>query len=840
MNRTASAQDTAWILPFHAPQATVLSFSGGKGANLALAARILPVPPGLIITSSAYQAFIAPVREEIAVLLRRHSSNHAACAAATQNLLRKQPLPEPLPALLEKALAEEGLAGKAVAARSSGTLEDLPGAAFAGQHDTFLGLTGLAALLEAVRACYASLWNERVLPYRERLGVNHLDAAMAVVVQVMVAVSAEEAAGVAFSIDPVQGRMDQVLINAAFGLGESVVAGEAPVDEFRVRRTDRVLLSQTIAEKKEALVSAAQGTRTVTLPQEQSLKPTLDETGCAAVAALALAAEAHFDFPQDIEWAYGGGALYLLQSRPVTRIPARWTRDESAERFPNVVTPMTWDLVEEGFHASLNHSFALMGLPPFGDKWFAMKDYFIYGNQNAVELYSGRLPAEIGGDMATLAAALPALAQRYAWVWELPVRWMRDLDVYLIGIGALSREATEGKNLAELWDYVLRVRDLGREYFLPNIAISLTQRSLYALLQQLLCLLLHDRDEAQATFDRLLANVDTKTMQVNREMWALSRLIHSHKALFAALLALPGKEILPRLDEFPVFAAEFTSFLQRHGHRELDFDAYHPTWIEAPHTVLDQLKALIECPDEDRAALEHQKKIKAAATEHDLLNKTPDALRYAMGEIIRLARAYTELDDLEHYQTTRLTLPFRRALRALGERLARQDVLMEADDIYFCPVAVCEEALRGDKLEAIREAVTHHKAAYLKAKETAPAWNYGDSTAREVTDSDLRGLGGSPGMVEGEVFIVRGPEDFAAFPKNTILVARTTNPAWTPLFYQAIGVITESGGPLSHGAVTARELGLPAVMGVRGATERLNNGMRVCIDGGKGTVLVLQ
>ncbi len=839
MDSIASTPDTAWILPFRAPRATELSLSGGKGANLALAARDLPVPPGIIITSPAYRAFIAPVREEIAALLRRHNANHAACATAIQGLLLKQPVPEPLPALLEKALADEGLTGKAVAARSSGTLEDLPGAAFAGQHDTFLGLTGLPALLEAVRACYASLWNERVLPYRERLGVRHLDAAMAVVVQVMVAVSAEEAAGVAFSIDPVQGRMDQVLINAAFGLGESVVAGEAPVDEFRVRRDDRSLLSRTIAEKKEALVSAAQGTQTVTLPQAQSLQPALDETACAEVAALALAAEAHFGFPQDIEWVYGGGVLYLLQSRPVTRIPARWTRDESAERFPNVVTPMTWDLVEEGFHASLNHSFLLMGLPPFGDKWFAMKDCYIYGNQNAVELYSGRLPTETGGDLAALAAALPVLARRYAWVRELPVRWMRDLDVYLIGIGALSREATEGKDLAELWDYVLRVRDLGREYFLPNIAISLTQRSLYALLQRLLYLLLHDRDEAQVSFDCLLASVDTKTMQVNREMWALSRLIRGHKALCTALRGLPGKALLPRLGEFPDFATLFNSFLQRHGHRELDFDAYHPTWIEAPHTVLDQLKALIECPDEDRAALEQQKKIKAAAVEHGLLQKTPETLRYAMGEIIRLARVYTELDDLEHYQTTRLTLPFRRALRALGEGLVRQGLLADADDIYFCPVAVCEEALRGGRPEAIREAAARHKSAYLKAREKAPAWNYGEEGAAETADGDLRGLGGSPGQVEGEVFIVRSPEDFSSFPKNAVLVARTTNPAWTPLFYQASGVITESGGPLSHGAVTARELGLPAVMGVRDATERLRNGMRVHIDGGKGIVLVL-
>jgi hypothetical protein len=286
------------------------------------------------------------------------------------------------------------------------------------------------------------------------------------------------------------------------------------VDEYRVRRDDFAVTDIVIASKKEAIVSAAgdgaQGTVTLALPPERRDAPALDDTRLRQVAELALAAEKYTGFPQDIEWAFCGGRLYLLQTHPVTRIPARWTHDESAERFPNVVTPMTWELVEEGFHASLNYSFSLMGLPSFGDKWFAMKDCYIYGNQNAVELYSRRIPVQMDADLQSIAAALPSLATQYAWAQNPPVLWMRDLDTYLMGIGALMQESMENKSLRELWDYVLRVRDLGRGYFLPNIAISLTQRSLYALLSRLLRLLSQDDAAAQSLFDTLLSNVDTR------------------------------------------------------------------------------------------------------------------------------------------------------------------------------------------------------------------------------------------------------------------------------------------------------------------------------------------
>ncbi|HIW98958.1 MAG TPA: phosphoenolpyruvate synthase, partial [Candidatus Nesterenkonia stercoripullorum] len=601
----------------------------------------------------------------------------------------------------------------------------------------------------------------------------------------------------------------------------------------------------TIAHKPNALVLAEDGgTQEVEMEPGQASRAAVDGDRRADVARLAVRAEDHFGFPQDIEWAISDGELFLLQSRPVTRVAPRWTRDESAERFPHAVTPLTWDLVEAGFHDSLRHSFALMDLPPFGDTWFAMRDYYIYGNQTAVELYSGRLPVSMFRDVESIREALPEIARRYAWVQDLPVQWMRDLDTYLMGIGRLSAEPLEDKSIEEVWDHVLEINDLGTTYFLPNIAISLTQRTLYAGLLRLLGMGMPP-ERAQQTFDQLLAQTDTKTGQVNAELWELSQQVRSAPALMQWLDAAPSAEgrVQELREEFPGFVAELDAFLLRHGHRELDFDAYHPTWLEAPHIILDQIRGLAHSEREERASA-NQLRAAQAEAERQVLDAVPDDLRYFVQEVIRLARTYTALDDLEHYQTTRLTIPLRRGLRALGRRLVDRGVLEEHSDVYFLHVDALDSAVRDGSesaLTTLRPQAYEAKRAYQSAAASDPGWVYGESPAGAAAPgdgSDLRGTAGSPGQVEAEVFVVHSPEDFPLFPAGSILVARTTNPAWTALFYQAAGVITESGGALSHGAVTARELGIPAVMSVRDATRLFENGQRVGIDGSQGTVVL--
>ena len=836
------------ILTFDEPLATRLELSGGKGANLSLLTqRGFPVPRGFVVTASVYCEFITGadgLQRRVAALPFHDAAALHAASVTLQAELMRLPLPQRAVTAIQEQLGGFPQ-GTAFSVRSSSTMEDLAGAAFAGQHETFLNVVTVADVLERVRGCFVSLWGGRAIAYRHQQGFDHAQAAMAVVVQQMVP---SETAGVGFSINPVNGQLGEMIINANFGLGESVVSGEGEVDQWILDKSTRAVTATHIGNKSRQVVSGASGTREVAIASADAAKPSLSEDQLAALAELLARVEASYAFPQDIEWAFADGRLWLLQSRPITTIPPRWTRDESAERFPNVITPLTWDFVETGFHRSLGHSFGLLDFPHFSGKWFVMFGHYIYGNQNAVELYARRAPFAVNS-LDELRAAIPQLRQQFGWVQELPVAWMRDLDHYLITLGRFQAELLADKTPLEIWRHVLAVNEHGAQYFLPNIAISIAQGTIYRILHGLLKLAIGPAD-AEVLFDHLLAWCETKTGQINKELFELALHARQDQALLDEIAAMTSRELVRRgiLTGYPEFNARFERFLRDHGHREVDFDAYAATWGEAPWIVLDNLRLILQTPmDRTPAEKERELKMRSQQAEVTLFAKLPADLHFFFHELLRLARAYTSLDDLEHYQTTRLTPVLRRGLCALGDRLAGLGVLDEPLDVFFAHQGQLEDALTADAPEAwsaFSAQVRQQKAAYLVDKARRPEWILGQSedaagTAIAETGDVLCGLAGSPGVAEGPVFLVLTPEDFASFPKGAVLVARTTNPTWTPLFYSAAAVVTESGGPLSHGAVTAREMRIPAVMSVKESLIRLHNGQLVRVDGAAGRVELL-
>lgn len=237
-------------------QAADIAISGGKGASLAKTIQALPVPDGLILSCEAYKQFISPLFGQISSLLAQHPDNEQNASESIRQLILSAPLPDSLTTLLSTRLHDSQLTHVPLAVRSSGTLEDMPGAAFAGQHDTILGVRDLPSLHDAIRQCYASLWHTHVMLYRQHLQLPHQHAAMAVVLQRMVDVRENEAAGVAFSIDPVRGNLSSVLINAAFGLGETVVGGEEPIDEYLMK--EGAIISNTGHFEDEINLNALQ------------------------------------------------------------------------------------------------------------------------------------------------------------------------------------------------------------------------------------------------------------------------------------------------------------------------------------------------------------------------------------------------------------------------------------------------------------------------------------------------------------------------------------------------------------------------------------------------------
>jgi phosphohistidine swiveling domain-containing protein len=787
------------ILPFDHPLAQQVNLSGGKGSSLARSAAAgFPVPPGAIVSAEVYRNwtdgrdFPADVRLELV------------------SWLESQP----------RELT--------YAVRSSATAEDGTQHAFAGQHETFLNVTR-EDVPARILDCWRSRDGDRAVTNRKQAGLRDEDVLMAVVIQAMVPA---DCAGVGFCLDPIRGRTDVFSIDASFGLGETVVSGSYITDNYTIDRGTGAVVSSHVGRKERFLGLGATGTE-----ERVSARP--DEPACSPgqlreLAGLLRSIERHYGYPQDIEWAFHGEKLYLLQSRPITRLPEHWTRDESAERFPNPVSRLNWELAEQGFHRSLAFSFALMGLPAYQGKWFARHDQFIYGQQTAVELYA-RLALQLMPEIspAGLSQSLGKVREKFTWVTDLPSLWWRDLDTYLLQIGAFE-SLPPATSVAEAWKRVRELQKVGSDYFLPNIAISITQRTLVQLLLHVVQAAT-GREQGAALHADLLAWCDTKTARVNQDLWELAQLLRPTR--FGGLLVDKGGGALlgSALDqEAPEAHVKLEHILRVHGHREWDFDPYVAPWRETPGLVLEMVRGLVErdvSPNEEgRAARIRMQEAEARAMTH-----CPTADRFFLSEIVRLARTFTSLDDIEHYQTLRLNLPMRETLRQLGTFLVGRGVIDEPLDVAFASCALIEALVSGACADsAFADEVRAEKARYRAAYRSDPPFDL--SAPSEAPVGILQGIPGSPGVATGVVQHIRSQDDFAGFRTGSILVARTTNPAWTPMFFRAAGVITESGGPLSHGAVTAREIGIPAVMAVPNVFKTLPDATTVTINGTEGRV----
>ena len=828
------------ILFFDQPEAIGAggALVGGKGANLiVLTAAGFPVPAGFVITSQAYQEFLSSAKWFDAVVAELDFARPERLCEQCREIRRRLvggELPESVRGPIVAALQEMG--SGAFAVRSSSTFEDLAQAAFAGQHDTYLNVRGVERVLDRVRACFASLWEDRAVLYRHHQGFSQMAARMAVVVQRQID---SDVAGVAFSVDPVGGRMDRILIDANYGLGESVVSGEGEVDHFEIDEASLKIVGKSIGRKEHQIIAGDGGVQGIAVVPELVDRACLADEQVQQIATLLKRVQLHYGWPQDIEWGIAGGEIHLLQARPVTTMQPSWTRDESAERFPNPMTPLSWDFISIAFGSSLSHSLELMGLPPLKGEWFQIFDHYIYGDQNAVRLVAMFRPLR-ARNAVELVGEIPELRRRFAWVSDLPVYWARDLDRYLVRLGRLEARA-EPTSPAEAWQFATDVLEVARDYFLPNIAISMTQAGLHRLLHGLIAMLVGP-EKALPVLDGLLAGCENKTAMVNREIHEMAALAGKTPELGEELAAKGGRAMIDedRLRAYPIFAARFERFLADHGHREVDIDYSVPTWSGQPWVVLDSLMLLLhsEFAKSLREMMRSQR-IRYAQCKHQFLSCVPEELQFFFREVIRLTRTYTMLDDLEHYQTTRINPLAHRAALDVGRFLVELGVIDEARDVFFLN-KVDLDALTGsrapDMIAEFRRKAAANKASYWRAKEYAPVWTRGCHDAEQTEGTMLHGLPGSAGRATGRCFRIRGPEDFGRFPTGSVLVARTTNPAWTPLFYTAAAVITESGGPLSHGAVTAREMGLPAVMSVRGIMATIADGQIVTVDGTRGTV----
>jgi rifampicin phosphotransferase len=762
------------------------------------------VPRGVVITSTAIKEIIQAI---------------PSGAVDSKNLASD--LKRLVDAVLLGAMAKfvNGYDSRArFAVRSSASVEDGNELSFAGQFETVLNCTK-ESLASAVVSCLLSTFSDRVKAYAAHGGLDkQID--MAVIVQEMVD---PEISGVMFTVNPANGNSKELFVSFSEGCGTAVVDGSGKTTELVIDRSghDQARYNEHDGE------DGCQGDGALRLSPEE----------IEALRKAANEIESAFQYPQDIEWCLKSGALWILQARPITSVSAQWTRDETAERFPNRMTPLAWSVVQDVFHRSLGRSLQIMGLPPFKGQWFSQHDFAIFGNQSAMEFYRHVLRLKTLGPGISL-TTIGELLGRLKWA-EGPLHfWRSSIDDYLIRLGRTKASIDAASDAASLWSAVEELRDLAFDYFAPNIAISMGHGALFGTLSELVAWV--NRSQPRTLrMEYLTAGCETKTSEFQIAVVRLAAVIRSHPSLVQVICNEDAGAALKAMRAVPGVAAAIDGFIATHGHREVDnfLDPYYPSLEERQHLIVTLVEAHLRSDaraDGSFLGAEKQRYRSELAT---FLTLLPNEARPHVIGLVELTRRYIEIDDVEHYHTTRLQSMFRTAMTKVGKEFQAKGLLKDPLDLFFATYADVRNLKLGIEPRSILEGIAESKAKFSALEGQAVAWDLdGTLSTNGASLSGLRGVSCSSGTAQGPVFKVLSMDDMARFPRGAVLVAQAALPAWTPLFHLASAIVTEGGGPLSHAAIVAREIGIPAVMAVKGCLNSLSEGDLVDVDGARGRV----
>ena len=881
---------SAFVLPLDSPGAT-REVAGGKGAGLSRLLRGgFPVPFGFVITTEAYQAFVAGagLQNDIASAAGASSPEEIDGASATLRA-RFHTAPVPVQIADEIAAAYCGLAAQLggaevdgalpVAVRSSGTAEDLREASFAGQHDTFLNVRGDAELLEATRRCWASLWNVRAMAYRQRLGIAGDRVALAVVVQWLLPAARS---GLLFTVDPVTGDRGVVVINAAWGLGDAVVNGRVIADTVVVGKGTRRLLRAEIVHKHLMTVPVGGSVADVVVEPARRDMPVLEPGEAEKLAGLGEAIEQALGGPQDVEWAAAGGGFFVLQSRAVTvagvpgddwpvldeRPPQPfdlWTLANVGELWPQPVSPLVASVIPLVIGGAMRSS--LRGIDPaYLDRiqWAKRLYGRIFYNEGALKHVLSQklgLPASLldrsrgnrsrtsGGPLRplTLLANLPLilrLATRQKRVGRQTEAFIQQADRWVADF--LSRPSMPGDR--ELWEEGQRWLDRIRAGM--NLQNEMTGLALTAL-GTLETLLVRRFGRHDLTADLVTGVADIQAAEMGVDLWRLAQSLR--QAGLEPLLAADPAAALDRLRTDPgadPARVQFDEFLAKYGHRcPNEAEWLYPRWHEAPTEVLALAAAYLRpgVPDpDDRARRQRQRREAAVAWVEPRLDRLRRAL---FRRVLARAQHALRLRDNGKGAAIRVSYPARRLCAMLGKRWAERGWLASAEDIFFLTHPEIDRLIAAGAPSAagldLRPLVAARRRA-LAHWRTVPAPDVVGPDGRSATERaaapelegarELRGIAASAGRVRGTARVVLDAHVTLGLRTSDILVTRATDAGWTAAFPLIGGLVTEIGGQLSHAAIVAREYGIPAVVNVGSATSLIRTGQTIVLDGSTGSI----
>jgi pyruvate,water dikinase len=862
----------SYVLPFEEIDRTQVALVGGKGAHLGELSRIeaLQVPAGFCVTTDAFRRILAEAPsiddrlDRLSRLQLEDRQRIRALSAEIRRTLEAIAVPDDLATAITRPLARLGEQA-AYAVRSSATAEDSPTASFAGQQDTYLNVVGPTAILEHVSRCWASVFTERAVIYRLRNGFDHRKIQMAVVVQQMVF---PRAAGILFTADPGTGNRKVASVEASFGLGEALVSGLVNADVYKVRDGK---VAKTIAAKQLAIhASPSGGTQEQAIEPERQEQPALTDEQVVRLAQLGRRIEAHFGSPQDIEWCLVDDDLQIVQSRPITTlfpIPAAGDRANHVyvsvghqQMMTDPMKPLGISVWQLTAGRPMSHAGGRLFVDITRDlaspasragllEVLGRSDPLI---RDALQTLLDRgdfipsLPDEKPGGAAAAAGSAPA-----------PIETDPAIVAELIGrsqasIAALKRDIRT-KSGSALLDFITAdIQELRRILFDPQshrVFMSAMAASWW--LNEQLDAWLGEKNAA----DTLTQSVpDNVTSEMGLALLDVADVIRRHPDVVAFLQHAEDEGFL---DELPQLAggretrAAIVAWLDKYGMRCVgEIDITRPRWSERPITLVPLILGNVRNFDPGAGERRfEQGRQQAWAKEQELLERLralPDGARKAeeTKQMIDRVRTFIGYREYPKYGMVSRYFVYKQALLEEAERLVQAHVLREKEDIFYLTFQELHDVVRTNQVDD--QLIRLRKDAFRSYQALTPPrvlTSDGEGIAGAYRRDDfppgaLVGLPVSAGTVEGRARVILDMAE-ADLEAGEVLVTAYTDPSWTPLFVAIGGLVTEVGGLMTHGAVIAREYGLPAVVGVENATRLIRDGQRIRVHGTAGYVEVL-
>ncbi len=869
-----------YVLSFREIDRSKLLVVGGKGANLGELSSIhgIAVPDGFCVTTDAFKRIIdetpslRPLLDELSLLTIDQRDRISTLCGELRQTIEAVVIPSDIRAAIASLLSLFA-SNEAFAVRSSATAEDLPTASFAGQQDTYLNVIDEAAILQHVRKCWASLFTERAVIYRMQHGFDHRKVYLSVVVQQMVF---PQVSGILFTADPVNGNRKVVSVDASFGLGEALVAGLVNTDLYKVR--DGQLIDKKIANKQLAIYALpGGGTKHQPIEPAQQQTPALTDEQVLELARIGRRIEAHYGSPQDIEWCLADGQFYIVQSRPITTLFPIPAANETGNRV----------YVSVGHQQMMTDPMKPLGL----SCWLLM-------TPATMRVAAGRLFVDItqllsspagrktviettlGKSDPLIKDALINITEREGFIPLLPAdetatadgggkglppvdyKALHDYDPSIVtdlirrseaSLDELKR-AIQTKSGPALFDFILEDLQqwkLQRVHTPQSLGVIMTAFNAAGWLNEKMNEWLGEGNVSDTLSQSVPNNV---TSEMGLALLDVADVIRPYPAIIKYLEHVKENHFLDELVQLEggqQVRDAIDAFLDKYGMRCAgEIDITRTRWSEKPTTLVPLLLSNINNMEPGASVRKfEQGRQEALKKEQDLLSRLallPDGEQkvVATKRMIDLIRSLIGYREYPKYSLVSRYFVYKQALLQEAEQLVQAHVIHEKEDVYYLTFEEFEEAVRTQAINY--SLIDERKEAYSTYEKLTPPrviTSDGEIVTgaykRENLPADaIPGLAVSSGVIEGRARVILNIED-ANLEAGDILVTSFTDPSWTPLFVAIKGLITEVGGLMTHGAVIAREYGLPAVVGVEHATTLIQDGQRIRVNGTDGYVELL-